>query len=90
MRRLYLTVAAAGFLAALGGIAEAKGPGPGGVGGQPSTPPGFGNPGGHEGFSSTTDLPKGWSTGTADWKADAANKETPLLPPGFTKSNSRP
>ena len=69
MRRLYLTVAAACFLAALGGIAEACG---------------------HEGFSLTTDLPKGWSTGTADWKANAANKETPLLPPGFTKSNSRP
>ena len=76
MRTLYL--AAVVFVTilttSLTGFAEPGGKGLGGAGsGPPSTPPGFGSSGGHNGFEtysnpSSMTLPQGWGTGNADWK----------------------
>lgn len=88
MSKSYLIATVAGLLLALGGAAQAGGHGLGVGGGQPTAPPGFGSGGGHEGFSSTTSDPKGWTNpdSKADWKTDA----TQPLPPGFTGTNSKP
>ncbi len=88
MRKTHLIVAA-GFLLALSGAAEAKGPGLGGGGAQqPIAPPGLSNStGGHNGFDQETSSafpngqPNGWDQGKATWK-DPTDATQPL-PPGY-------
>jgi hypothetical protein len=100
MMKSYLAgaAAAAGLLLALGASAEAAGKGLGG-GGPPTTPPGFGSPGGHNGFETFTHttpgtpptitqqrLPGGWDEGKADWKSNlqAPNPILTTRPPGLS------
>ena len=85
MHRSYLI--AAGLLFALGGAAQAKGPGA--VGGSNSPPPGFSSPDEHKGFDTTgsTPEPKGWDQGQQGkgdtWKQDSGGT-TQSLPPGIS------
>ncbi len=92
MRKSYLIATAAGLLLALGGMAEAKGPGA--VGGSNSPPPGFNSQGGHNGFdrdtsgATTISQPKGWDQGNASWKNDPGDTLNPQpLPPGISGTN---
>ncbi len=96
MRRPNLTMVLA-VTAAVAGASSAMAGGRGST--PPTTPPGFNNAGGHNGFqaypgsgttdgtSQTTYLPRGWDEGNAAWKQDLTgqNPNPAPRPPGLGK-----